>query len=297
MRSRRWSSASSWRSATSFGSTGAIVERGNRLAFGRRAPVLGDRPPRLPAAMPRTRPRPSPASGRTPSSASSRRTSCSRSTRTATDIGGYDPSDAVTYVWLAQAMLMTVYAFGWFEVALRISSGDIATDLAAAARPAPLLARLRPRARALPLRSSAGYRRSCSACSCSTSACRRARRRGSGSRSSVALAVVVSFAYRFLYNLAAFWLLDYRGVGVLAISVALLFSGFIVPLTVLPRLAGGDRAGAPVRGDGADPGRRLPRAGRRARSSPARFCLQAALGGQSCSGSPGSPSARRSRGW
>ena len=47
-----------------------------------------------------------------------------------TDIGGYDPSDSVTYVWFAQAMLMTVYVFSWFEVALRIRSGDIATDLA-----------------------------------------------------------------------------------------------------------------------------------------------------------------------
>ena len=47
-----------------------------------------------------------------------------------TEIGGYEPTDAVTYVWFAQAMLMTVYAFGWFEVALRIRSGDVATDLA-----------------------------------------------------------------------------------------------------------------------------------------------------------------------
>jgi ABC-2 type transport system permease protein len=55
-----------------------------------------------------------------------------------TDIGGYDPSDAVTYVWFVQALLMTVHIFNWYELALRIRSGDIATDLA---RPLdPLLA-------------------------------------------------------------------------------------------------------------------------------------------------------------
>ena len=47
-----------------------------------------------------------------------------------TDVGGYDSADAVTYVWLAQALLMTVYVFAWQELALRIRDGSIATDLA-----------------------------------------------------------------------------------------------------------------------------------------------------------------------
>src|SRR6185312_7984205 len=46
------------------------------------------------------------------------------------DVGGYDAQDAVTYVWLAQALLMTVYIFGWQDFALRIRDGSIATDLA-----------------------------------------------------------------------------------------------------------------------------------------------------------------------
>src|SRR3954464_1077494 len=45
------------------------------------------------------------------------------------DVGGYDASDTVTYVWLAQALIMTVYIFGWQELALRIRDGSIATDL------------------------------------------------------------------------------------------------------------------------------------------------------------------------
>src|SRR2546421_270115 len=46
-----------------------------------------------------------------------------------THVGSYDSADTVTYVWLAQALIMTVYIFGWNELALRIRDGSIATDL------------------------------------------------------------------------------------------------------------------------------------------------------------------------
>jgi ABC-type uncharacterized transport system permease subunit len=45
-------------------------------------------------------------------------------------VGDYDASDAVTYVWLAQTLIMTVFIFGWNELALRIRDGSIASDLA-----------------------------------------------------------------------------------------------------------------------------------------------------------------------
>jgi ABC-2 type transport system permease protein len=148
-------------------------------------------------------------------------------------VGGYDASDAVTYVWIAQGLLMTIYIWGWFEVGLRVRTGDIATDLQrpldfqaywlaqdlgraayhALFRGVPpfilgaLVFELRPpddvtAALAFPL--------------------------------SVVLAVVVSFGFRFLFNLAAFWLLDYRGVGVLAMVLSSFFSGQIVPLAFFP---------------------------------------------------------------
>jgi ABC-2 type transport system permease protein len=40
---------------------------------------------------------------------------------------------------------------------------------------------------------------------------------------------------RFLYNLPAFWLLDIRGVLVIAITVNLFFSGMVVPIAFFPR--------------------------------------------------------------
>src|SRR3954449_8368816 len=41
------------------------------------------------------------------------------------DVVGYDTADTLTYVWLVQALLMTVYMFGWQELALRVCDGSI----------------------------------------------------------------------------------------------------------------------------------------------------------------------------
>src|SRR4051812_39515350 len=43
--------------------------------------------------------------------------------------GGYDAQDTVTYVWITQGLLMPVAIFGWYELALRIRTGDVAIDL------------------------------------------------------------------------------------------------------------------------------------------------------------------------
>jgi len=51
---------------------------------------------------------------------------------------------------------------------------------------------------------------------------------------SVVLAVVVSLGFRFLYNSAAFWFVDIRGVVTLSLTVSLFFSGMILPLTFFP---------------------------------------------------------------
>jgi ABC-2 type transport system permease protein len=148
-------------------------------------------------------------------------------------VGDYDAQDALTYTWLAQGMLMTINIWGWYEVALRVRSGDVATDLQrpldfqgywlaqdlgraayyAVFRGVPpflvgalVFDLLIPDAPVVWLAFLA----------------------------SLVLAVVVSFAYRFLFNLAAFWLLDYRGVGTLAMVVSTFFSGQVVPLAFFP---------------------------------------------------------------
>ncbi len=148
------------------------------------------------------------------------------------DVGGYDATDTVTYVWLAQALIMTVYVFGWRELALRIRDGSIAVDLARPLDPLRYwLAYDLGRApyhflfRGLPpflvgaLVFDLRYPSLPDAAAFAVS---------------VVLAVVVSLAFRFLYNSAGFWLLDYRGVLTISVVVSLFFSGMILPLTFFP---------------------------------------------------------------
>ena len=149
------------------------------------------------------------------------------------DIGGYDPSDSVTYVWFAQAMLATVYVFGWFEVALRIRSGDIATDLVRPLDPLRYWLAF-DLGRALFHFAFRGIPPFVLGMLFFDIRLPEVPATWLWLAVSLTLAVVVSFAFRFLYNLVAFWLVDYRGAGALATIVALLFSGFILPLPFFP---------------------------------------------------------------
>ena len=86
-------------------------------------------------------------------------------------IGGYDVEDAIAYVWLSQGLLSVVGIFGpsWFELARRVQTGDVATDLQ---RPVDVQrAGLRRRTSAAPPTSCSGARcrSSCSARSSSRS--------------------------------------------------------------------------------------------------------------------------------
>jgi ABC-2 type transport system permease protein len=148
-------------------------------------------------------------------------------------VGGYDASDIVTYVWLAQGLLSTVELFGTTDLAVRIRNGDVATDLSRPVHPF-----------------AAGLAFDCGR------ALYRALYRGLppfvvgalvfdvtaptspvvwlAFIASVALAVCISFAFRYLYNCAAFWLLDYRGVSRIAVAVNAFFSGFIIPVAFFP---------------------------------------------------------------
>jgi ABC-2 type transport system permease protein len=147
-------------------------------------------------------------------------------------VGNYDASDAVTYVWLAQALIMTVYAFGWTELALRIRDGSIATDLSRPLDPqrywlafdlgrAPYHLIFRG---LLPFAVGAVVFQLHYPAPLDLVAF----------LASIALAVVVSFGFRFLYNSAAFWLTDIRGVVTLSLTVSLFFSGMILPLGFFP---------------------------------------------------------------
>lgn len=148
-------------------------------------------------------------------------------------IGGYDATATLTYTWLTQALMTPIMVYGWRDLALRIRSGDIATDLV---RPIePLRAWLAfdlGRAfyhfisRGIPpfLLGTVVFRLAAPGDLLVWLAF----------LVSVVLAVVVSFAFRFLYNAASFWLADDRGMAILAMIAVSFFSGFLVPVAFFP---------------------------------------------------------------
>jgi ABC-2 type transport system permease protein len=151
------------------------------------------------------------------------------------DIGGYSEADAITYVWLTQGLLSVVASFGpsWYELSLRVRSGNVATDLQ---RPLDLqrllLAQDVGRAayqllfRAVPpfLLGALLFEVVVPGSLLQWLAF----------ALSLVLALVVSFGVRFLVNLMSFWLLDYRGPTMLAMLVSHLLSGLVVPLAFFP---------------------------------------------------------------
>jgi ABC-2 type transport system permease protein len=153
--------------------------------------------------------------------------------QTANSIAGYDAETAVTYAWVTQALIMVVALWGWWDVELTIRTGDVVSDLS---KPFSYLgfwlARDMGRAayfvvfRGVPILlcgqvlfglhwpSSMGGWLALGV--------------------SVVLATVVSFGWRFLLNLSAFWTTDARGLGGLALSAMLFLGGFVVPVRMFP---------------------------------------------------------------
>lgn len=146
---------------------------------------------------------------------------------------GYDLAAAVTYVWVTQSIIMPVYLWGWQEIALTIRSGSVASDLA---RPISyygywlsqdlgravyhVLFRLIPTLAIgilffrvqLPTEPLTWLLFPVA----------------------LAFAVAISFSFRFMVNLSAFWLTDLRGIYAFVLIFVNLLSGFLVPLAFFP---------------------------------------------------------------
>jgi ABC-2 type transport system permease protein len=150
-----------------------------------------------------------------------------------TNVGGYDAQAAVTYSWITQALIMVVALWGWWDVEETIRTGDVVSDLS---KPFAYLgfwlARDAGRAayfavfRAAPILvagqvlfglhwpSSPGA--------------------WLAFLVSVVLALLVSFGWRFLLNVTAFWTTDARGLGQLALAATMFLGGFVVPIRYFP---------------------------------------------------------------
>ncbi|MFH8370287.1 ABC transporter permease [Streptomyces sp. NPDC018031] len=155
-------------------------------------------------------------------------------------LGGYDMSQALTFVWLGQALLATAALMGGSfqeELQERIRTGDIAVDLY---RPVDLqlwwlAGDLGRAAFHLLGRGVAPMALGALAFDLTlpTSVLT-----WLFFLLSVVLGLLVGFAVRYLVALTAFWLLDGSGVTMMSALLCLFFSGMILPLTVFPGLLG-----------------------------------------------------------
>ncbi|MFE6054322.1 ABC transporter permease [Kitasatospora sp. NPDC056446] len=152
------------------------------------------------------------------------------------NLGGYDQSQAVTYIWVSQGLLVTVAVWGGGfqdDVQDRFRSGDIAVDLY---RPVDFqgwwLATDLGRAAfhllvrgTVPLFLGALVFRTRMPEHPLTWAF---------FLLSVLLAVVVSFGLRFLVSITGFWLHDSEGVRSVVLVVSMFFSGMLLPIALFP---------------------------------------------------------------
>jgi ABC-2 type transport system permease protein len=151
-------------------------------------------------------------------------------------IGGYTPDQAATYTWLTQALIMTIAMWNWVDLATRIQTGDIVTDLQ---RPIDLQgaylsedlgrAGYQLLARGLPpfLIGALFY----------TLVFPGSLEQWLAFAVSLTLAVIVSFGMRFIVNLLAFWVLDWRGLLALSSAFTTVASGFAIPIAFFPAWA------------------------------------------------------------
>lgn len=150
------------------------------------------------------------------------------------EVAGWTAAETLTFVWVNQSLIMVVYLWGWWEVTRSIQTGAIVSDFLkpldyygywlsrdlgrAAAhvliRGAPtfLIGTLFFHEMLLPEQPW----------------------RWIAFFASVALAVMVSFAFRFILNMAGFWVIDHRGIAYMGAMMVNFFSGMLLPLSFFP---------------------------------------------------------------
>jgi ABC-2 type transport system permease protein len=148
-------------------------------------------------------------------------------------VAGMDLSDALTYVWVLEALFGVIWVAWFWETAESIRSGDFVVELL---RPGDLYLRLL----AFDLGRSVNLLVVRAAPAIAVAALLLPLRLpGSPAGlalfgTSLLLAAVVGFQLRLLFSAAAFWTADYRSLWGLVFPVVWLVSGFMVPVEYFP---------------------------------------------------------------
>jgi ABC-2 type transport system permease protein len=156
----------------------------------------------------------------------------------AQSIGGYQLQQAASYTWATQALIMVLYLWSWWEVEVTIRSGDVVTDLA---RPFSYLGYwlARDYGRAVYFLVFRGFPSLIMGQLTVHGGLTWPTHLGTYAALAVSLtlAVTISFCWRFLLNLSAFWTTDARGLGAVASALLLFLGGFVVPVRFFPEWA------------------------------------------------------------
>ncbi|MFC7328521.1 ABC transporter permease [Marinactinospora rubrisoli] len=149
-------------------------------------------------------------------------------------INGYDAMDAVTQVFVAQALIAPLAVFGPpLDLSERIRTGDVAVDLLRPVHPLLwwLATDLGRSAFSVVFRSVPTFAVGLAVFRfpLSTDPVR-----WLAVAAAFVLALLVGFGLRYLYALIGFWLLDTRGVYAVAFLLAPFCAGHLLPLTLFP---------------------------------------------------------------
>jgi ABC-2 type transport system permease protein len=149
------------------------------------------------------------------------------------NVAGYSVRDAVTYTGLTQALIAYIAVWGWWDLIRSIRTGDVASDLSrpydyfwywAAQDVGRALAQMLLRGLPMLLLYALFYNITLPPTTLHWLAL----------FPSLLCALLISFGWRFLYSLAAFWTQDAYGVGRAAATLTTFLSGFLMPVAFMP---------------------------------------------------------------
>ena len=150
-----------------------------------------------------------------------------------TDVSGISLQGAITFTGISQAVIAYLSLFSWFEVMNEIRTGDIGAELL---RPFSFFGfwMARDAGRALSNLLLRGITLVVAYALLFHITFPTSPAQWAALAAALVLAWAVSFAWRFLVNLAAFWSTEARGIARFAFAMALFLSGFVMPLRFFP---------------------------------------------------------------